>query len=97
MFFVFVPELATDLPRPAREHLRNMIEELFAEASDTSDEEDEQEPSESEPGQRLLWGAQRGKLELVKEIVETAANPKEVVRHADSDGYTALHRDDDAT
>ena len=64
-----------------------------SEASDTSDEEDEEEPSETEPGQRLLWAAQRGKMELVKEIVETAANPREVVRHADEDGYTALHRD----
>jgi len=63
-----------------------------SEASDTSDEEDEEEPSETEPGQRLLWAAQRGKMELVKEIVETAANPREVVRHADEDGYTALHR-----
>lgn len=75
----------------------NSIGNIAAEASDTSDDDDEEEPSESEPGQRLLWAAQRGKLELVKEIVETVANPKEVVRHADSDGYTALHRDADAT
>ena len=36
-------------------------------------------------------------LDLAKAIVEGADNPKEVVRYADADGYTALHRYDSSS
>ena len=55
-----------------------------------SEEEDEDEDIEpDDPGLKLLWAAQHDKTELIQELLKV--NP-DLVKFADSDGYTALHR-----
>ena len=44
---------------------------------------------EGNPGERLLWAAQYNKPDLVRSLL--SSDPA-LVQHADSDGYTALHR-----
>ena len=56
----------------------------------SSSEEDETEPNPDQPGPRFLWAAQNDdRIEILKEIL--SKNPN-VIKFADEDGYTALHR-----
>ena len=55
--------------------------------ADSSSEEDESEPDE--PGPKFLWAAQHNNVELIKDLYKQDAN---LIKFADSDGYTALHR-----
>ena len=56
----------------------------------SSSEEDETEPNPDQPGLRLLWAAQHDdRIEILKEILAKNSN---VIKFADDDGYTALHR-----
>ena len=56
----------------------------------SSSEEDETEPNPDQPGLRLLWAAQHDdRIEILKEILAKNSN---VIKFADEDGYTALHR-----
>ncbi len=57
--------------------------------SSDEDEKDHIEPSESEPGKRLLWSAQKNRVDILSSILEQDSN---LVKFADEDGYTALHR-----
>ena len=50
-------------------------------------EEDDSEPEEPEP--KFLWAAQHNNVELIKDLYSQNSN---LVKFADSDGYTALHR-----
>ena len=54
---------------------------------DSSSEEDDSEPEEPEP--KFLWAAQHDNVELIKDLYSQNSN---LVKFADSDGYTALHR-----
>ena len=54
---------------------------------DSSSEEDDSEPEEPEP--KFLWAAQHNNVELIKDLYSQNSN---LVKFADSDGYTALHR-----
>ena len=54
---------------------------------DSSSEEDDCEPEEPEP--KFLWAAQHNNVELIKDLHSQNSN---LVKFADSDGYTALHR-----
>jgi len=54
---------------------------------DSSSEEDESEPNE--PGPKFLWAAQHNNVDLIKDLYKQDAN---LIKFADSDGYTALHR-----
>ena len=54
---------------------------------DSSSEEDDSEPEEPEP--KFLWAAQHNNVELIKDLHSQNSN---LVKFADSDGYTALHR-----
>ena len=54
---------------------------------DSSSEEDDSEPEE--PGPKFLWAAQHNNVDLIRSLHEL--DPK-LVKFADSDGYTALHR-----
>ena len=56
----------------------------------SSSEEDETEPNPDQPGPRFLWAAQNDdRIEILKEILSKNSN---VIKFADEDGYTALHR-----
>ncbi len=60
--------------------------------SDSSDDDDQDdvEPAETEPpGKRLLWAAQKNRLDMLSSVLDLDPN---LVRFADEDGYTALHR-----
>ena len=54
---------------------------------DSSSEEDESEPDE--PGPKFLWAAQHDNIDLIKNLYKQDPN---LIKFADSDGYTALHR-----
>ena len=55
--------------------------------ADSSSEEDESEPDE--PGPKFLWAAQHNNVDLIKDLYKQDQN---LIKFADSDGYTALHR-----
>ena len=55
----------------------------------SEEEEDETEPDVSKPGPRLLWAAQHNRIDIIEEILATDLS---VIKYADEDGYTALHR-----
>ena len=55
--------------------------------SDVEEEDDDTEPDD--PDLKLLWAAQHDNTELIQNLLKT--NP-DLVKFADSDGYTALHR-----
>ena len=55
--------------------------------SDIEEKDDDTEPDD--PGLKLLWAAQHDNTDLIQDILKT--NP-DLVKFADSDGYTALHR-----
>ena len=52
-------------------------------------EEDDDDTEPDDPGLKLLWAAQHDNTDLIQDILKT--NP-DLVKFADSDGYTALHR-----
>ncbi|CAK8690524.1 ankyrin repeat domain-containing protein 49-like [Clavelina lepadiformis] len=57
-------------------------------SGDTSDEEYDVEEPSSLPD-RFLWATSKGKLDVVKEILQ---QDKSVISFSDGDGYTALHK-----
>ena len=62
----------------------------FPKPDENESEEEEEDDSEPEdPGLKLLWAAQHDNTELIQDLLNT--NP-DLVKFADSDGYTALHR-----
>ena len=56
--------------------------------SDVEEEEDD-DTEPDDPGSKLLWAAQHDNTEMIQNLLKT--NP-DLVKFADSDGYTALHR-----
>ena len=63
------------------------VQESMANRDDSSSEEDDSEPEE--PGPKFLWAAQHNNVDLIKNLYSQDPN---LVKFADSDGYTALHR-----
>ena len=62
----------------------------FPKPDENESEEEEEDDSEPEdPGLKLLWAAQHDNTGLIQDLLNT--NP-DLVKFADSDGYTALHR-----
>ncbi len=57
--------------------------------NDSDIEEDDDDTEPDDPGLKLLWAAQHDNTDLIQDILKT--NP-DLVKFADSDGYTALHR-----
>ncbi|KAK5640114.1 hypothetical protein RI129_010925 [Pyrocoelia pectoralis] len=55
---------------------------------DLDDVQEEKHPHET-PEKEILWSAEKGKLEIVKHLVQSDPN---LVNVSDSDGYTPLHR-----
>ncbi|KAK4873106.1 hypothetical protein RN001_015135 [Aquatica leii] len=55
---------------------------------DLNDYEEEKQPHET-PQKEILWAAENGKLDVVKQLIESDPTLTGVV---DSDGYTPLHR-----
>lgn len=73
-----------------REELRKLREDGVTQlAGDSETEEDEEDPGEKHPGERMLWAAQHNKLTLAKELLEHSPR---LVAVKDSDLYTPLHR-----
>ena len=58
-------------------------------SSDENDYEDE-DPDVRYPGARFLWAAQHNKRSIIKTLYKEKG--REMLRHTDDDGYTALHR-----
>ena len=58
-------------------------------SSEEEEDEDESEPPKEKKGDRLLWAAQFGRMDVMEELLEEDAA---LMRHTDEDGYTALHR-----
>jgi len=65
----------------------SQVSEFQKYKGDSSSEEDDSEPEEPEP--KFLWAAQHNNVELIKDLYSQNSN---LVKFADSDGYTALHR-----
>lgn len=61
----------------------------FEAEDDSSSSEDDEEPGENQPGNRLLWASQHNRLDLMQVLLESQPD---LVKFADEDGYTALHR-----
>ncbi len=63
-------------------------------AKETSSEEEDDDPEKLEPpreapGRRLLWAAQFGRTDTLRELLDSEPT---LVGYSDDDGYTALHR-----
>ena len=60
-----------------------------SDSENVDDPDEEEDPGEDKPGERLLWAAQHNKLEFVIDLLSD--NPRLVVT-TDGDLYTPLHR-----